>query len=157
MRPTTVPAICNMATVIGTEGALARVSVSRSAMCDGCQQQGACAIMLLEANKKTEALVRNPLGAKPGDRVEISMDERVVLRGGVILYMLPLAFMLVAIVAALKLKAWIAPGMGDDMLALLAALAGIVISLPVIRVWSRRSKYLAANTPVITAILSEHE
>ena len=146
--------ICSKATVISNEGALTRVNVARNAMCDGCHQEGACNISLMEPGKDTEALVRNPLGAKPGDRVEISMDERVLLRGGAVLYMLPLGFMLASIVLAMKFKTLLAPGLGEDILALLAALAGLLVSVPVVRIWSRRSKYLADNTPVITSILS---
>ena len=149
--------ICSKATVLRNEGALTRVVVARNAMCDGCHQEGACNISMMEPGKDTEALVRNPLGAKPGDRVEISMDERVLLRGGAVLYMLPLVFMLAAIVLAVKFKAVLAPGMGDDTLALLAALAGLLISVPVVRLWSKRSKYLADNTPVITSIISSDD
>lgn len=146
--------VCSRATVIGSEGELTRVSVARNAMCDGCHQEGACNIDLLDSGKNTEALVRNPLGAKPGDTVEITMDERVLLRGGAMLYLLPLGFMLAAVVLALKLKSPLAAGLSDDVLALLAALAGIAISVPVIRTWSNRSRYLADNTPVITSIIS---
>ena len=157
MKPMKAPLVCSKATVIGFEGELTRVSVARGAMCDGCHQQDSCHVMLLDSGKNTEALVRNPLGAKIGDVVEVSMDERVMLKGGVMLYILPLVFMLAAIMLATYLKPWLAPDMGDNALALLAAVAGILISLPVIRIWSRRSKYMAENTPVITSILEEDE
>jgi sigma-E factor negative regulatory protein RseC len=149
--------VCSKATVLRNEGALTRVVVARHAMCEGCQQEGACNIALMEPGKDAEALVRNPLGARPGDVVEISMSERALIRGGAMLYLLPLVLMLAAIVLAVKFKSVLAPGLGDDILALLAALAGLALSVPVVRIWSKRSKYLADNTPVITSIISESD
>ncbi|MBW7996686.1 MAG: SoxR reducing system RseC family protein [Candidatus Glassbacteria bacterium] len=157
MKPTSTATICSRGKVIGSEGGMAQVEVSRSAMCDGCHQEGACHVTLLESGQNTIALVRNPLDAKPGDRVEIAVDEEVVIRGSVVLYILPLAFMLGAILLALGLKERLGLGLGDDTLALLSALGGLALSLPVIRLWSGRSKYLTANIPVITEILPDNE
>ena len=146
MRPTQTPSICSRATVISNDGALARVSVSRNAMCDGCHQPKATAMSPCWTRTRTpRPWCATQLGAKAGDMVEISMDERVLLRGGVVLYLLPLVFMLAAIVLALKLKPALALDMSDDILALLAAVAGMVVSVPVVRTWSKRSKYLADN------------
>ncbi len=81
----------------------------------------------------------------------------MLLRGGMVLYLLPLVFMLLGILLAMALKDRISLGLGDDMLALLAALAGLAVSLPVVRAWSKRSRYLAANVPVITRVLQQDE
>lgn len=149
--------ICSQGTVIALEGALARVEVSRSAMCDGCHQQSSCNVALLDSGRDTVAAVGNPVGARPGDKVELAIDEAVLLRGGMVLYLLPLAFMVLGILLAMALRGSINFGLGDDMLALLAALAGLAASMPVVRVWSKRSRYLAANVPVITRVLRQDQ
>ena len=157
MKPTSTATICNRGKVVGSEGGMARVEVSRNTMCDSCHQKEACHTTLLESGQVTVALVRNPLDAKPGDRVEIAVDEGVMIRGSVVLYILPLAFMLGGILLALGLKERLGLGLGDDTLVLLSALGGLVLSLPVIRHWSGRSKFMAANIPVITEILPDEE
>jgi sigma-E factor negative regulatory protein RseC len=122
-------------------------------MCDGCSQQGSCNVSTFEPGRDTVATVRNPLGARTGDTVEITIGDSVLMRGSVILYILPLGFMLAGIMLALEFKDRIGLDWSDDVLGLLAALAGLAVSIPVVRFWSSRSRYLAANTPVITEIL----
>ncbi len=156
MSRTNTARICNQGKVTALlEGATARVEVSRNAMCDGCHQQSNCNIKMLDSGRDTTAVVRNPMGARPGDKVEIAIDEAVLMRGSMVLYILPLVFMLLALLLAMALKDRINFGMGEDMLALLAALAGLAASLPVVRAWSRKSRYLATNIPVITRILAQ--
>ena len=157
MSQTNMAQIRNQATVIALEGTMARVEVARSSMCDGCHQQSTCKVTMPDAGRDTAATVHNPVGARVGDEVEIAIDETVLLRGGVMLYLLPLAFMVIGIVLAMALRERVSFGLSDDMLALLAALAGLAVSLPVVRAWSKRSRYLAANVPVITRVLRQDE
>ncbi len=157
MDPTNAARICSQGKVTALEGDLARVEVSRSAMCDGCHQQSTCNVDMLDSSRDKVATVRNPVGAKPGDKVEIAIDETVLMRGSAVLYILPLAFMLAGLLLAMALKDRLNFGLGEDMLALFAALAGLAVSMPVVRAWSNRSRYLAANVPVITRILEQDE
>ncbi len=69
MNRTNTARICSHGTVTALEGALARVEVSRSAMCDGCHQQSTCNVTMMESGRDTVAVVRNPVGARPGDKV----------------------------------------------------------------------------------------
>lgn len=156
MRTTSEPTVCSRATVIGLEGGMARVEVARKSMCDNCEQEGACHT-LLDSGRDTQALVHNPAGAKPGDTVEIAVGEGILVRGSLILYILPLVFMLAGILLALWVKGKMGWGISDDILALLSALAGLVVSVPLVGYWSSRSGYVSANTPVITRVLEEGE
>jgi sigma-E factor negative regulatory protein RseC len=157
MNRTNTARICSQGKVTALEGDMARVEVSRNAMCDSCHQQSSCNVNMLDSSRDSMATVRNPLGAKPGNKVEIAIDEAVLVRGSAVLYILPLVFMLLGLLLAMALKDRISLGMGEDMLALVAALVGLVVSLPVVRAWSSRSRYLAANVPVITRILEQEE
>ncbi|MCE5285403.1 MAG: SoxR reducing system RseC family protein [Pelosinus sp.] len=68
--------------VLSIDGGLAKVKTSRHNDCENC---GACpgnSALVLEA--------RNTLGAKPGDRVLIEVQEVNMLKAAFIVYMLPL-------------------------------------------------------------------
>jgi sigma-E factor negative regulatory protein RseC len=157
MNRTNTARICSQGKVTALEGAMARVEVSRNAMCDGCHQQSTCNVNMLDSSRDSVATVRNPVGAQLGDKVEIAIDEAVLMRGSAVLYILPLAFMLLGLLLAMALKDRMNFGLDEDMLALVAALAGLAVSLPVVRAWSSRSRYLAANVPVITRIIKQEE
>ena len=121
-------------------------------MCDGCEQKGACG-SYLDTGIKTVARVRNPVAARPGDAVEIRMADGVIVWGAAVIYLVPLAVMLGAISAALTFRDELGITMGENLLAVAAGTAGLLISLPVVRLISTRWKYLSEGTPVITRVL----
>jgi len=144
---------CSRAKVVECEGDMARVEVTRSAMCDGCSESGSC-VSSLETGKKALAFVKNPLGAKVGDLVELSIKEGVVLWGTVTLYLIPVLFLLAFIVGALLLNNLLGWGKGENAVAALAGGLGLVLSFPVVRLLSTRWKYLADGVPEISRILT---
>jgi sigma-E factor negative regulatory protein RseC len=77
-------------TVVGIDGKMARVRVARGAACGGCSSQGACS-PLEPTGQEMVIRVENRLHARPGQRVVVGIDDRVVLRGAAWVYMLPLA------------------------------------------------------------------
>ncbi|MFH1068320.1 MAG: SoxR reducing system RseC family protein [Candidatus Glassbacteria bacterium] len=153
MKPAKLQVNCNRAVVVQTEGAWARVEVQRSSMCDGCEEKGTCGAHFAD-DTKTIARVRNPVSARPGDTVEISMAEGVILWGAVTIYLLPVAAMLAAILAAQAFKDEIGLPLGNNALPVVAGVVGLALSLPVVRLVSTRWKYLAEGTPTISRILS---
>ncbi len=144
--------VCSRAKVLKCEGDWANVEVTRSAMCDGCSESGSC-ISSLESGKKALAVVRNPLGARAGNLVELSINEGVILRGTAILYLVPIAFLLTFIAGFLYLNSLFGWGKSENAVAALAGGLGLVLSFPVVRIISTRWKYLADGVPEISKIL----
>lgn len=76
-------------------GNTATVRVMRSVMCEGCAhvRDGAsctCGELLLGKREMT-VQAANPLGALPGEKVEIETDSAVVLKYAALVFLLPLA------------------------------------------------------------------
>ncbi|MEA1996838.1 MAG: SoxR reducing system RseC family protein [Gemmatimonadota bacterium] len=146
--------VCSRGRVLSAgEGPWARVEVTRSVMCDNCSQAGAC-ISGPEAGKETVASVYNPVGAKEGDTVEISLNEGVILWGTVVLYLMPVLFLLAFILAGFYLKGYYSWDVGENLLAASAGVLGLLAAIPAVRIISTRSRYLAhRGRPEITRIL----
>ena len=143
---------CSRARVLKCEGDWAKVEVTRSAMCDGCSEAGSC-ISSLESGKKALAVVKNPLGARAGDRVELSINQGVILRGTMILYLIPVALLLAFIAGALFVNSFFGWGKSENAVAALAGALGLALSFPLVRIISKRWKYLADQGPEISRIL----
>mgnify|MGYP002276982407 CR=1 FL=1 len=135
--------------VIGEKGGQAVVRIRRKKACQHC---GMCK----EGAEGMEITLSNPLGAREGDRVEISMGDRMVLKASVILYAIPLLFLLIG--AALGFVFSPILGVGERDLA--AAVCGIVLtalSYTIVRSVDRRVAEKQGYVPRITRILDEEE
>lgn len=77
------------ATVIGLlPGGFAQVAVARESACGGsCGSCGGCG-----TKPSIQARALNPLGAVPGDLVEVSTRSRQILGTAVLVYLLPIVF-----------------------------------------------------------------
>ena len=89
------------ATVISTDGDKAKVRAFRQSACDGCEgcsEKGKChsEILLSETPKYYELQVKNTVGAKQGDMVEIKSSGNFVLVFAVIIFILPIAITVAA-------------------------------------------------------------
>ncbi len=80
-------------TVIKTEGGVAIVRVARASACEGCHKkaEGCSACSLLGGDKQHTARVGNPVGARPGDRVEIEASDGRVIAYAALVFLFPLA------------------------------------------------------------------
>ena len=97
----------------------AKVMLVRQSACSGdCHKCSGCGAveqtMLLTA--------RNPIGAKPGDLVNISSESGPVLKGAAILYLLPLVLFIVLYLAGMRWQLGGLTGLGGFILGLAAAM-----------------------------------
>lgn len=78
--------------VVATAGMSAEVRVERSGGCSSCANEATCGMY-----GKAEMIVTasNPLGARPGQKVRISMKTVGAIKASFILYLVPLAGLLV--------------------------------------------------------------
>ena len=148
--------ICSRAKVLKTKARWATVEVTRSAMCDHCSVSESC-IPNLDSGKKAIAVVGNSLGAREQDLVELSITQGVLLWGTLILYLVPLIFLLAFIFAAFYLNRSLDWNKSENLVAACAGGLGLFVSLPVVRIISTRWRYLADGRPEITRILAPEE
>lgn len=136
----------------GLQGRLALIEVSRSSACVGCSQQGGCSISL-EAGSPNRTLVENPLGARPGDTVEVSLPEGVVVWGALTVYILPLVALFAGMLVAERYGPSLAPGWGATGLDVAGGVLGLVVGLVLVRLISRHWRILTSR-PEITRIIA---
>lgn len=129
--------------VLEIHGLVAKVKTSRHNDCENC---GACpgnSALVLEA--------RNMLGAKPGDRVLIEVQEVNMLKAAFIVYMLPLlAIFIGAVIGNL-----LAEKMGFSVVMFQAAGGFIffVLSVLYIKLFDLSARNDVKMQPVITKVL----
>jgi sigma-E factor negative regulatory protein RseC len=118
--------------VIHSAAGRAEVQVTRRSACGQCGAAG-CAGATLAGLFKARPLVLavdDPLGTAPGDAVVLGLDEGALVRAAALAYLLPLAALMLAALAAGAL------GLGDGA-TLLAALTGLGAGVPLTRALGR--------------------
>lgn len=83
--------------VLRTSLGFAWVERSDFPLCTACLSQAQCqsiAFSRLFCRKNTVFQVRDPIGVKVGDRVTIGLEERVLLKGAIKIYGIPLLLLL---------------------------------------------------------------
>ncbi|MBQ8351862.1 MAG: SoxR reducing system RseC family protein [Clostridia bacterium] len=78
--------------VISTEGDIAHVSFMRASACEGCHRhaEGCSACSMLGGDRRHTARAKNPIGARPGDRVRVATPEGRVLAYAALVFLLPI-------------------------------------------------------------------
>lgn len=106
--------------------------------CDGCQSSSGCTSLkeffsFLTPNVKNKALrVSNPIYAKRGDKVVIGVKSDALLTGSIMMYFIPLVFLLVGATFGSVLFTWL--GLNAELGSIVTGLVGLFVSLLIIRV-----------------------
>jgi len=128
--------------VLSVENGLAKVKTSRHNDCENCGSCPGNAAIVLDA--------RNPLGAKPGQRVLIEIKEAEMLKSAFIVYMLPL----IAIFAGATLGGYLAEHLAAEALWFQVGGGGVafVSSVYYIKYFDRKARTNIKMQPVISRI-----
>jgi positive regulator of sigma E activity len=121
---------------------LSRVSTSRQRTRGGCYPNLDC--------KPLESRAVNAIAAGEGDVVRLSLPQAGMFEGVALLYVLPMATLLVGAVAGLGLGAawgW------TNIASVLGALAGLLVGFGAVKLIGRRQSLQRKVTPVITEIV----
>jgi sigma-E factor negative regulatory protein RseC len=112
------------AIVVKTDGEHALVKAEQADGCEQCAGKGCGAGKLsrLFCSKPRQFQVSNPINAGVGDEVIVSVAEGAVMRGISLVYLLPLALL---VMCATLGSIWSQPGQGDGFAAM-GALFGLV-------------------------------
>lgn len=134
-----------------TSKGLTEVLTERHSACGGCQTTHGCATCL--SSSKIKARVNNPVGARPGDVVEIYMTSQAVWLGALILY----GFPLMGLILGAVFGAGIGGGAGiadESTAAVLTGMGGLLAGL-VLAVVMGNSRYAKTRLiPTITKVVA---
>jgi positive regulator of sigma E activity len=115
----------------------AEVMTNKQSACSGCHDTRSCK-SCLSGSDKVVAVVQNDACACPGDVVEIQHKTNALMGGAGLFYILPVfGLILAAFMGGAMAAGW---GMDESVGALLAGLAGLVISLISV-MWFTRTDY----------------
>ncbi len=131
-------------------GDIALVNLQRHLICGEC---GKCGIMSGAAKRNITIEAHNPIKAKEGQRVRIESDDRQVIFIAFMLYIVPLAGLIVGILTWMQLAGRFGLEGGQELHAVAAGLALMGVIFLVIRNWDRRVKNDPRYKPVITGLL----
>lgn len=137
--------------VVRTTGEAAWVQTARRSSCGSCSARSGCGTGVLAGlfgARLHEVEVLNPIGARPGEEVIVGISESLLVRGSVMLYLLPL----LALVAGALLAEGLAPQLGlagSELPAILGGLAGLAAGFLWLRWRNRRWSSDPAQRAVI--------
>ncbi len=137
------------AIVVRAEGENAVVEAVHGGGCGACAG-GSCSSASMSKMlcvKPRQFRVRNAIGARPGEEVEVSVAQGVLLRSALTLYALPMALLFVGAATG---SGWAGAGV-QDAGAAVGALAGLSLGFILVRIISSRR---APALPVITRCVS---
>jgi sigma-E factor negative regulatory protein RseC len=124
--------------VIAVKGDRAQVEARPKSACGSCSARSGCGTSLVASlfpRRGHNFIARNCVGAKPGDRVFIGLDESVLQRASLMIYLLPLLGLIGGALAGLHLARLLGSSDGE-LLSILLGGAGMAAVLFWIRLHS---------------------
>lgn len=146
----------NMAEHVGLvlntfENKTAEVVTDRRDACSGCAETHNCRTCLTSSH--LVSTVQNPIGARQGDVVSIYLEDSALWTGALLLYIIPVLWLLTGAIIGSGLGAdW---KIGETGGAILFGLSGFAVGLAIIVIISRSLKFGQKITPRITRVI-EH-
>jgi sigma-E factor negative regulatory protein RseC len=135
--------------VVAVEGEHAWVETERRSSCGSCEAKGCGtgALSKVLGTKVQRMKVQNPIDSQAGDTVILGIEEGVLIKGSLMVYIMPLLLML----AGGLLGQSLAPQWGTEPEgpSLLFGLLGLVVGF----LWLRRYNRRVANDPRYSAVI----
>jgi len=131
------------------EDGWAKVVTERNSACGHCGTSHCCASFGSGSEMVIKAV--NRAGAGVGDLVSISLRSGTVLKGGAILYLIPVAGMMSGALMGANLSERLA--INETAAAILLSFAGLILGFTITAIISRRMSARSRLTPIITRII----
>ncbi|MEN6340473.1 MAG: SoxR reducing system RseC family protein [Clostridiaceae bacterium] len=129
---------CSVGLVTEVNGTLAKIRFLRSSQCAHC---GAC---LTAGESEMEVELLNPVGARVGDHVSVSLAPKRIVQASLLAYALPLGLLLIGV--------WVGSRI-SELYALLFGVAACGIGYLILRLVEKKGKKETFR-PRITAVLN---
>jgi sigma-E factor negative regulatory protein RseC len=134
-----------------TEGFTAKVIVQKKSMCEGCTVRGTCESTA--EGMEIEAL--NPLQAREGQTVKVSMKPQAYLKGSMLVYGLPLVVFIAGAIIGKNIGEEYFKDVNSDLVAAITGFSALILSLGGVKLWSLKTEKSAEYRPVIEEIISK--
>jgi sigma-E factor negative regulatory protein RseC len=132
--------------VIAVEPGAVWVETQRSSTCSGCSAKNGCGQGIMDrlGVRERRGLIRalSDLQLKVGDSVVIGIQESVLLRGAILVYIFPLLVLFVSALAASEFSA-------DEPYVMLSGIAGFVVSWLLVRKRSQQTADDPGLQPIV--------
>ncbi len=135
--------------VIKTEGMIATVRVQKRGSCEGCAARGVCEPS--EEGMEIEAL--NPVQAKVGQTVEVSITPQTYLKSAIYIYGLPLVALIAGAIIGKNLGDLYIKGINSDLVAAIMGFGSFFITFLFMRLWSKKAETKSEYKPIIERII----
>ncbi len=139
--------------VIETDGVMAKMLVQKRGACNGCTAKGTCESS--EDGMHIEAF--NPVRAKAGQRVRVSIKPQAYLKGAMFVYGLPLVAFIAGIIIGKNTGDVYFQKINSDILSVIFGFIALTISFFIVRAWSKKVETKTEYKPVIEEILNKQE
>ena len=129
----------------------ATLEIERKTACGICGQTRGCGNSIwgkLFAHQSSAFKAQNRINAKVGDSVIVGINEKALLKSAMLLYILPLATMLIGAILAKQLNA-------SELSAMLGAAAGLALGLLWVKGHTMSSAYFKLQQPVILRMAAD--
>jgi sigma-E factor negative regulatory protein RseC len=130
---------------------LARVLTDRKGACSGCHTGPSKCRSCLTTSGKLESTVINPIGAGAGDVVRITIAQKDLFRGAALMYLLPIATLILGAVGGLW---WGGTAGWGDGASVIGGLVGLGLGFWAVIRLGRSRRFSSRMTPVITAVVT---
>lgn len=139
------------ALVVAVDEGSAWVETQRRSVCGQCSANKGCGTAVLQnvlGNKRNVIRVLNKIPVNVGDEVIIGINEDALVKGSMLIYALPIAAMIVfALLGETFVARWLS--IETDLMSMLGALFGLVLSVAALRWHSNRVRYNTNYQPVL--------
>jgi sigma-E factor negative regulatory protein RseC len=143
--------------VVSVEGDYAWVETSRKSACQSCTVNKGCGTSVLAkmfGEKTNHIRAKNTLDATVGDEIVLGMQEGGLVKGSLIIYALPLLFMILSSMLAEHFLTF--GSQTDEFVTIFAGLFGLVAGFLVVRWFSSRMANDSRYQPVILRRTGKH-
>lgn len=130
------------------DGVIAKVSVPKKSACEGCTA-GTCK----PEQQTMEIEAFNKAGARPGQKVRVSIQAYTYMKGTMLVYGIPAVMLVIGAVIGKEIMSKIFAGADPDVLSALFGLGAFVVSLIIIKLITSRKEKTSEARPVVEEIL----
>ncbi len=130
---------------------MATLEIERKTACGLCGQTRGCGNSIwgkLFAHQSSAFKAQNRINAKVGDSVIVGINEQALLKSALLLYILPLATMLVGAILAKQL-------FSTELAAMLGAATGLVVGLLWVKGHTMSTSYFKLQQPEILRLATD--
>jgi sigma-E factor negative regulatory protein RseC len=128
---------------------IATLEIERKTACGLCGKTRGCGNAMwgkLFAHKSSAFKAQNAINATVGQSVIVGINEQALLKSALLLYLLPLATMLIAAFIAMQIHS-------SDLSAIVGAIAGLLLGFIWVKGYSTSNQYFLLQQPVILRLV----